>query len=84
MSVSAVLRPRIMGAVSWGLEYKVSSGSRDEVASRGLTIESEVSGPRSDWPLSPTVVSVFAVDASFRVRLATNPGDAADNHPFLH
>ena len=30
------------------------------------------------------MVSVFAVDASFRVPLAPNPGDAADNHLFLH
>ena len=34
--------------------------------------------------ISPTVVSVFAVDASFRVPLAPNPGDVADNHLFLH
>ena len=55
---------------------KPQQGSEDGVGSLG---------PRPDWPpISPTVVSVFAVDASFRVPLAPNSGDAADNHLFLH
>ena len=36
-------------------------------------------GPWPDWPsISLPVVSVFAVDASFRDPLTPNPGDAAD------
>ena len=54
---------------------KPQQGSDDGVGSLGA---------KAGLASHPTVVSVFAVDASFRVSLAPNPGDAADNHLFLY
>ena len=58
---------------------KPKQGSKDGVGSLGA--KAGLASRKSD---SGPVVSIFAVDASFRVPLAPNPGDAADNHLCLH
>ena len=61
-----------------GPGMKPQQGSEDGVGSLGAK------AGLATLPLSPIVVSIFAVDASFRVSLAPHPGVAADNHLFPH